>query len=323
MISGDDIDYVSAKKTGYLMEEGRIVSNNHAQFVYNIDMTPDVSPSGKGTISGTVLISGSSGNTPVIDAQVILFLRLGGIDNPLDPMDTVTTDANGKFSFTNIDAPAGYTLTAIDGEMIGSINVGLDVDENEDINIFILDKKPSGSGTISGTVTTITGSPEVDAEVILYLHRGGIGDILDSMDVTLTDTDGKFSFTDVDAPNSYTIKVIVDGEIVGSESVGLNDYEDEVVDFTIEIPTNTFKNIKNGSISFSEKVSGDRILFNFTNTFENARLNMYTSLGKMIFSSKIGKGTQTLTIPKGNGSGVLLVKLFNKSHSEQYLMMIP
>jgi len=153
------------------------------------------SPSGPdnptpGTISGTV--TNASDSTPIVGASV----------STSPATSTVTTDAQGKFTITNV-APKTYTVTATAaGFTAGSVSATVTAGQTATANLALV----STTGTIGGTVTNASNStPIVGASVSTSPATSTV----------TTDTYGKYTISNV-APGFYTVTITAAGFTAGS-----------------------------------------------------------------------------------------------------------
>jgi len=198
-------------------KEGFVSSNNFSN-IANADTTvtlaiglaPTPNP---GTVSGVVKKLPDS--SVVEGATIILRRTTGGGGGAVAFADTVTTDEEGKYSFTEVPSASGYTLLAqaagLDTLTRANVRVGSDSTTTAD---FVL--APAGTpGSVSGTVMKSSDSSGL-AGAMVVLRRttgGGGGATVVFSDTALSDDEGKFSFGEVPVASGYSLIVSAEGYV--------------------------------------------------------------------------------------------------------------
>ncbi|MBA3394394.1 MAG: carboxypeptidase regulatory-like domain-containing protein [Deltaproteobacteria bacterium] len=180
---------VTAVADGYTSATAYIdLSGDLKQVTHDFQLNP------AGTISGVVRHADS---TPAAGATVVAIA-------PAQPPQSVTADADGKFTITNL-RPNEYEVVA-DLRLLTSdpVKVALSLGETEQIEVVLI----RGSTVIEGIVVDASSrAPVATAEVRLRGTR---------REPVMTDQAGAFRFTDL-VPGLYTVSVAAKGYAIASE----------------------------------------------------------------------------------------------------------
>lgn len=146
-----------------------------------------------GTIAGTV--KDDSTKEAIVNATVILS-HPAGRGQPT-PIDTVTTDGEGRFIFAAVPALAGYTVDASAAGFVSAGNANVNVVAKDTARVpLTLKKLPKPSSAIIGKVTDAASKAAIAGATVILRKRVQSGNNLawENTDSTLTGTDGAFSF---------------------------------------------------------------------------------------------------------------------------------
>jgi type II secretory pathway pseudopilin PulG len=281
---------------------------------------------GSGTILGTVYHDANqdaafnAGEVGIED--VVITLHTGVSD---------TTDSNGEYSFL---VPVGtYTVVETDSTGWGSttsntVEVILTTDGQEE-TVNFGDIPMAGSGTITGVVFL-----DLDQDGLRAVSESGIADVpihLDAGDSTLTDGNGRFTFTvpvgvykvfeyDLDGYTSTTTNTFVGVHVDADSTVELEfgDLFDSSLDFTVVTVGETERALSVMSADFHEDTKGDKDIVLGTQTsigadnlhvWHNARKNSGTPITALFssaptFSRAAGPPVQSMITVDPNEDGV-------------------
>jgi hypothetical protein len=170
-----------------------------------IRITPPPPPA---AISGTVV--GADTVTPVANATVVLS-RPGTGGGARTPIDTLQTDAQGKFSFPGLAAADNYGLSVTATGFQAYANNNIDL-EGRDTSLIVRLTPPPAPGAIRGTVFGADSATAVaNAMVILNRPGTGGGGARVAVDTMQTDAQGKYDFPGVSALQNYGLVVVAAG----------------------------------------------------------------------------------------------------------------
>lgn len=168
---------------------------------------------GAAAISGTVRAAASGGGdaTPVEGATVVLIgITGGGGGGAQVRLDSVTTDAEGKYAFAQADTGTRLLNAIKEGYRTGTgfVNVASDTGSYT-VNITLQPPPDTTPGALTGTVRegNSQGTPVAGATVVLSRSFGGAGG---AGDTATTDEKGRYAFASV-APATYGVRVTADG----------------------------------------------------------------------------------------------------------------
>jgi hypothetical protein len=182
------------------------------------------------TISGTV----TDGQDPINGASVIL---MAGFGEDIDTAGTTTSDAQGNYTFADVD-PGIYLIYVLqDGYSQGFAFARVQsADEvmTRDIEITQVD----ATATISGTITDGADETPLSGATVT-LHRrmgGGQNSTLVPLDSVTTGDDGTYSFTNLEVELIYAITAEAEGYDGASDNrVDVASGETETVDLSLDI----------------------------------------------------------------------------------------
>jgi hypothetical protein len=195
-----------------------------------IRLTPPPAP---GTITGTVYASDSS--TAVANASVIL-TRAGGGAGGRIPVDTVKTDAQGKFTFSDVVAGdnLGLAVNAAGFQLYVNNNVDLAGGATVTVNVRLA--PPGAPGTIAGLVRTGGATPTPNANATMNLRSPALAGSV-PLDTAQSDAQGRYSFTGVPSLDNYIVAVSAAGyQNATNNNVDVDSADTATVNFTL-IPT--------------------------------------------------------------------------------------
>ena len=189
-------------------------------------------------IGGTVV--GADSVTPVANATVVLTRAgTGGGGGARTPVDTLQTDAQGKFSFPALAAANNYGLTVTATGFQAATRNGINL-AGKDTSVTVVLTPPPPPGLIRGTVYGADSATAVpNATVILSRPGtgGGGGGARQPVDTAQTDAQGKFSFPGVAALQNYGISVVATGfQPYANNNVDINGGDTATVDVRLIPP---------------------------------------------------------------------------------------
>ena len=223
------------------------------------------------SISGSIM----AGSTPLASVQV-------AISKDGEQLVETTTDGSGSYTFTNLDAGSTYVITPILTHYTFSpqSNTIVDLGGNETVDF-------SGSldqWTISGTITDGTSG----------LSGVTVNLTGDSTATSITDTNGNYSFTNLDAGKNYSVTPALLNYTFNPGNLTFTDLsQDETTDFT--------GNLNQWSISGiitdgNEPISG--VTVNLTG--DSTATTITDISGSYSFSNLNAGATYTITPSKAN-----------------------
>jgi len=187
---------VAAYKDGYQAATANVnVLTATGKYAANIAMT---AVTGGGTQTGTIAgtVKDDSTKEAIANATVILS-HPAGRGQPT-PIDTVTTDGEGRFLFAAVPALTNYIVEASAAGFASSSNLSVNVVAKDTARVpLTLKKLPKPSSAIVGKVTDAASKAAITGAMVVLRKRVQVGNNLEwqNMDSTLTGTDGAFSFT--------------------------------------------------------------------------------------------------------------------------------
>lgn len=153
---------------------------------------------------------------------------LAGVTVTLDGAeysDSVVTDEDGAFQFSNLSA-GEYTLTAEkEGFQIYTQSISLGDNEIQDIGTIVMEVIVKG--TISGYVVDINGDPVENVKIKAKGITTGY------KNTTATDADGFFEFADLDA-DTYVIVARKKGYKRAKQTISLGDGESQEIEIELK-----------------------------------------------------------------------------------------
>jgi hypothetical protein len=172
LVDGDY--YVSIRKEGYLDTHAYVSISGESEEVEDIQVQPE----GTSTISGNVTSLIGSNSTSVAGVQV----RASFYEAGSDWYQTVETDENGFYMLENV--PTGRVEISVYADESPYFNThGLPVDvENANSSVtenIALERYPTGTGSVSGTITTIRDGalepiPSINVNLWCYFNAGSV-----------------------------------------------------------------------------------------------------------------------------------------------------
>jgi hypothetical protein len=267
-----------------------------------IPMTPPPPP---GAILGIVF--GADSSTAVVNAMVILNRPGSGGGGFRVPLDTVQTDAQGKFAFPGVDALQNYGLVVVAAGFQPYTNNNVDINGGDTATVNVRLRAPGAPGAISGTVRGPAGAnaaPIPNAPVILRspLLLGGM-----PMDTVQTDTAGRFIFPSVPSMDNYVVSVSVAGYNTATNSnVDVDSADTVTVNLTLA-STSVFRLA--GNVGVHLTWMNDGLAIRFPALGVPYLLTSYAPNGTMKYRTPIPAQGGLVTLPSGavRHPGTLLI----------------
>ena len=161
-------------------------------------------------INGTVV--GPDSTTAVASATVILS-QAGTGGGARTPVDTATTDAQGKFSFTDLAAAQNYGVNVTAAGFVAYTNINVDLGADTTVAALTISlTTPPPPSDISGTVRNGADTTAAIPGATVVLSQSGTGGgARTPVDTATTDAQGKFAFPDLAAAENYGLSITATG----------------------------------------------------------------------------------------------------------------
>jgi len=251
-----------------------------------------------GVISGTV--TDSESGDPLSGATVVISSGFGGTA----VRDTVTTGADGTFSFEEL-AAGTYTVTvSLSGyETFTRRNVTVREDE---VTVDVeLDAIAPATGVISGTVTDSESGDPLSGAIVVISSGFGVTAVLDTVK---TGADGTFSVGQLQAGN-YRVTISAEGYRAFTQR-NVNVEDDEV---TVDAELRPSGSAVLTPLKYTSRTNGVFVQNNkllVQSMAESAVLSLYSVNGVLIYREKIQKGLSVIDLWQIT-SGKTVVSILN------------
>jgi hypothetical protein len=294
---------------GFAMEFSQVNIQNADQ---NVTRDIAIDAVGAGTISGTVI---NSDDEPIAGATVVLSRRFGGGGGGmLVPVDTTTTNAEGAYSFTDIEAPANYAVTVSAPDYNEDFDDFVQVDEGQTETVdFQLDPYVPPTGAIAGTVTNAdTDEPAVNAQVILLERQfGGGGMNLEELARATTDAEGGYIFTELE-PSQWQYVLVV-----GEDTTNFIEVGDDTTIVDLQVAPEDIISIQDAmqgrvNFSYSFQIAGDEYLLNLT-TQKPTQVVCYDLTGRIVLNRNLSPGSHYLPMKQIASHSILFLSVQDES----------
>jgi hypothetical protein len=254
-----------------------------------------IPPPAPGAIRGTVYRPDSA--TVVVSAMVILNRPGTGGGGARVALDTVQTDAQGKFAFLGVSALQNYGLVVVEGGFQPYTNNNIDINGGDTATVNVRLQAPGAPGMIAGTVRGPAGAnaaPVPNASVILRspLLLGGL-----PLDTAQTDTAGRYAFPNVPSMDNYVVSVSVAGFNAATNSnVDVDSADTATVNFTL-VSTSLIRIAQGVDMSLTWMNGG--LAIRFPALSAPYLLTAYAPNGAMRYRTPVPAQGGLITLPSG------------------------
>jgi hypothetical protein len=261
-----------------------------ANFVLTLPVPP-------GSMTGT--ISAAAGATPVAGARVILTRTGGGGGGGGFALDTILTDAAGKYTFDSIPNQTNYSINVSATGFQTTIRSGINVVGGlaTVANVAMGATSTDTTGTISGQASGMAGAVLAGARVILSRQGGGGGGgAAFTPDTILTDAQGKFSFKALPAATNYSLAISMAGYQNANRTVSVGSGQAIIADFNLNMATSIFS-VQRSNVSFRSHWIAGRLAVEIGLSNRIRTVEVYSSMGVIRHRTVVPAGESRALLP--------------------------
>jgi len=253
------------------------------------------------TVSGQVRIQGTT--TGIVGATLVL------VDNASVPYDTVTSGANGAYSFVNVASGTYVIVTSASGYVTANTNVTVTngpVTQNISLTARAVGASALGIVTDQATAAAIVG-----AKVVLQQR---IGTVWTTIDSAVTIAGGLYVIDSIQISGTYRLSVIMASYTTATQNLTVTTNGSTVTtNFALVKATGVVDRLSiAANRATSVSMTAGRLVVNNLNG--PAEIRILSANGRVVFSSAISANTTSIALPKSiAASGVYLVSITQKS----------
>ena len=258
------------------------------------------------TITGTV----TNQSTMAVIAGATLILTSGTA-----PVDTVTTNAGGVYTFSNV-AVGSYSINVSATGYVSAVEPAVISGVNQTLtrNIALVPSGQASYGAIGGTVTD-RDSPDSLSGVTVVLRqgvRGAGGVVWTDLATTISSANGWFFFDNVlvntnQRPYSLVFSMrnyLPDTSAEILVDSGVTDTVDVALIPGTAVVWNESSRTANSAVSMAVNDQGTLLVRNVS---RSGTLSLYTANGRVVFRKNIRAGQNRIATPGLAGSAMLAV----------------
>ncbi|MBF0432045.1 MAG: carboxypeptidase regulatory-like domain-containing protein [Fibrobacteria bacterium] len=295
-----------------------LILNDNEETTRNMELTSTSSTPGvdTGAIAGTVQDTSGEG----IEGATVILAKRSGMN--MEPLDTLTTDQDGKYSFSDVATTSIYAIfvSAENYNEVSNSFVRFSSSATEVVD-FTLEAYQPPAGAIAGKVTDEdSDEPIQGARVKLLISSPTTFPFeYEEFRVVSTDAEGNYIIPALKPSDFETFYYITVGEDTTLTGVAENDTT--TVNLTVktsEVTKLLQSGIENPKAAFLTTSGHTPVLHVTTQT--SSRLTLFNSQGKVLFKTQLTSGAQVIPL-NTNLHSVLYLQLENEAGTTRQILM--